>query len=133
MINANIYAELVESYFSFLEKEFGYILIQEKIRENVFYEIRYAKPNKQISVSYENLEDYFLVTIFLLENGKLPDYDDKSKTLHLSQLNKTILPIITSQQIQLNNNYFSIFKTSDRIENRILKSAKELRLCMNFI
>jgi len=83
-----------------------------------------------VSISYENIEDYLLVIIFLLQNGKLPDYDDKTKTLHLNKINAQILSRIDKNEISLNNEYFDKFNPKYELKKKLLKSAKELRLCL---
>ncbi len=106
MIEANQYIETVESYFGFLTTEFDFKVSEEKIIGNAFYDVQYKDETRIVSVSYENIEDYLLVIIFLLQNGKLPDYDDKTKTLHLNQLNAKVLPSIDRTEINVNNEYF---------------------------
>ena len=83
---------------------------------------------KIVSISYENIEDYFQVIIFKLQNGEIPNYDDETKTLHLNKLNKAILSKTEKNEFNLNNEYFSKFHTREKLQKEILKSAKELRL-----
>lgn len=130
MIDGNVYLEIVESYFDFLQKDFGFKISEEKIRGNAFYDVQYRDTKKMISISYENIEDYFLVTVFILQAGRLPNYDDKSKTLHLNTLNNAVLPNLDQYVISQNNDYFSHFHPSTDLQRKILKSAKELRLCL---
>ena len=65
-----------------------------------------------------------------MQNGELPDYDDKTKTLHLNQLNAQVLSSIDRTEISLNNEYFLKFNPNNKLEKKLLKSAKELRLCL---
>jgi len=130
MIEADKYIKLVKTYFNFLVSEFKFKTTEEKIRGNAFYEVLYKEKAFIISISYENIEDYFAVVIFILKNGVLPDYDDKTKTLHLNQLNHLILPFMDGDEIKKNNQFFASFDAADSIERKILKSAKELRLWM---
>ena len=60
----------------------------------------------------------------------MPDYDDKVETLHLSKLNEVILSIIDKNEINLNKEYFREFNVTDELDRKLLKSAKELRLCL---
>lgn len=124
------YVNTVKNYFEFLISEFRFRILEEKIRGNAFYDVQYIDSKRVISISYENIEDYLLVIIFILQNGKLPDYDNKTKTLHLNQLNAKILTNIDKKEINLNNEYFSKFHAIDELERKLLKSAKELRLCL---
>ncbi len=128
MIEAKKYIETVKDYYSFLITECDLLIINEKIRGNAFYDIQYGDKTKIISISYENIEDYFQVIIFKLQNGEIPDYDDETKTLHLNKLNEAILSKIDKNEFYLNNVYFSKFHSREKLQKKILKSAKELRL-----
>jgi len=130
MIEGNQFIETVKSYFAFLESEFNFKVLEEKIIGNAFYDVQYRDETRLVSVSYENIEDYLLVTIFMLRNGELPDYDDKTKTLHLNQLNAIVLPRVDKTEISLNSDNFSMFQPRNELERKLLKSAKELRLCL---
>jgi hypothetical protein len=127
MIKAEEYVGLVENYFSFLEKEFDFTIIERKKTSNSFYSVRYGNETRVISISYENIEDYFTVIIFILINGELPNYDDKSRTLHLDQFTKFISSL-NREEINQNNEYFKNFVATDELSKKILKSARELRL-----
>jgi hypothetical protein len=132
MIEGNQYVQIVKEYFKFLVSDFKFQVSEEKIRGNAFYDVQYKNITNIVSISYENIEDYLLVTIFILQNGNLPDYDDKTKTLHLSQLNKEVLSLVSKNEINSNNEYFSQFTANDELERKLLKSAKELHLCMKY-
>jgi hypothetical protein len=131
MIDGDKYVEKVTEYFSYLIEKYNYTIIKKEIRGNTFYCVEYGDQLKVVSISYENIEDYFQVVVFILTNGRRPGYDDKTQTLHLNKLNQTILSIINKDEIVINNEYFSKFRAGNIIERKILKSAKELRLCLN--
>lgn len=133
MIDGKQYIETVEEYFSFLVKEFNLSIVNRKIRGNAFYDVQYGDVKKTISISYENIEDYFQVIIFILQNGQLPDYDDKTKTIHLDKLNNTIFSTVDNNEIILNSIFFEKFQANNKIERLLLKSAKELRLCLRYM
>lgn len=128
MVDGKLYTNLVLKYFSYLTFEFNFKVLDVVIRGNAFYDVKYEDKIKRISISYENIEDFFSVTVFLLQNGNLPAYDDKSKTLHLNKLNSLYSNISSDQNIKLNNEFFVIFKAGNSLERKILKAAKELRL-----
>ena len=130
MIEGEKYTEDVKTYFNYLITEFGFRMSNEKIRCNAFYDLQYSDGNRIVSVSYENIEDYLQVIVYMLQNGKLPDYDDKTKTLHLNRLNAQVMSIIDRNEIGLNNEFFVKFNPKLEIEKQLLKSAKELRLCL---
>ncbi len=132
MLEGNQFVETVEDYFAFLEAEFNFNVSDEKILGNTFYDVKYKDEARIVSVSYENIEDYLLVIIFILLNGELPDYDDKTKTLHLSQLNATILSRVDKNKIYSNTEYFLRFSPKNELERELLKSAKELRMYLKY-
>ena len=131
MIEFKSYKDFVLKTFSFLITEFKMDLGKETINGNVFYDIQYADKNKIISISLETIGNYFQVTLFILDNGKLPDYDDKTRTIHLNKLNKDILLKLDRNEFDENNIHFKNVETKDQTKRRILKSAKDLRLCLN--
>ncbi|TYR30795.1 hypothetical protein FXV77_21765 [Sphingobacterium phlebotomi] len=130
MIDGTKYIEIVKLFFSFLITEFGFILSKETENGNAFYDVEYRDTERAVSISYENIEDYLQVIVFELKNGKLPDYDDKTHTLHLNDLNKRILSGIERNEIERNNEDFNKFDVNGELERKLLKSAKELRLAL---
>ncbi|GAA4340476.1 hypothetical protein GCM10023149_51930 [Mucilaginibacter gynuensis] len=133
MIDAKSYTAFVKRYYSFLISEFDFIVSSEKVRGNTFYDIQYSNKKIAISISYENIEDYFQINIYLLNNGYFPDYDDKTKTLNLSKVNALVIKEISKKEIELNNDYFLIFEAHDHFQKKLIKSAKELRLSMKHL
>jgi hypothetical protein len=130
MLNGKDYIQKIKSFFSFLEKELNFKVINEIINGNAFYDVEYSDKIYTISISYENITDHIEVTLFKLQNGKLPHYDDKSKSLHLKNLNTSIIPKLLKTDIQLNNKQFRKFKVESIFEKKLLKEAKELRICL---
>lgn len=130
MVDGSEYIKIVKLYYSFLESEFGFNTPNETINGSAFYDIEYRDGQKVISISYENIEDHLEVIVFKLQNGKMPDYDDKSKTLHLNQLNKLVMPKVDKTEMSSNVAYFSKYNAKDELERKLLKEAKELRLCL---
>lgn len=130
MIRGEEYVSEVKEFFGFLIDEFHFSLLSEKIQGNAFYDVVYEDQTRQISVSYENIEDYLLVIVFLLKDGKLPDYDDKTRTLHLNHLNRVIFKTVQENDIKSNEEFFSRFIAKGEFKGKLLKVAKELRLCL---
>jgi hypothetical protein len=130
MIDSSEYIKIVNDYFEFLKTEFDFKLLEEKVRGNAFYDIKYKDASRVVSISYENIEDYLLATVFLLQNGEMPDYDDKTKTLHLKQLNRLVISKASKEEINLNAEYFTKYNAKTELERKLLKEAKELRLCL---
>jgi hypothetical protein len=134
MVEGTEYVQAVRIIFSFLSEEYGITDTSEKIRGNVFYDVQYRTPLKVISISYENIEDYLQVIVFKLKSGKLPDYDDKTHTLHLNVLNKIAFSKANKANIEQNNQYFNNhIKADTTLERKLLKSAKDLRLAMQLV
>lgn len=102
MIEGLQYTEVVKLFYSFLESEYGFNILNESINGNVFK----------------------------LNNEQMPDYDDKRRTLHLNKLNAAIISKLDRNEIDLNNEYFAKFQAKNELERKLLKSAKELRLCL---
>jgi hypothetical protein len=132
MIEGEEYIKAVKQFFSFLETDFGFSKENETINGNIFYDVEFKDKKRIVSISYENIEDHLEVVVFMLQDGKVPDYDDKTKTLHLRQLNKLIIEKVEEREISLNAEYFVKYITKNRIERKLLKEAKELRLCLKY-
>ncbi len=133
MVDELEYIKTVKLYYSFLESEFGFGNVNETINGNAFYDVEFKGEEKVISISYENLEDHLEVIVFLLNNGNMPDFDDKTKTLHLNQLNRLLLAKASIEEIKLNAEFFAKYNAKNELERKLLKEAKELRLCLNHL
>ena len=130
MIEGKEYIKVVELFYSFIETEFGFGKVSETINGNAFYDVEFKDKKRVISISYENIENHLKVIVFMLQNGNLPDYDDKTKTLHLKQLNGLAMAKASQEEIYLNAEYFAKYNPKNEIELKLLKEAKELRLCL---
>jgi len=130
MIEEEEYIEVVRKFYSFLEADFGFSIANETVNGNAFYDVEFWDGERIISISYENIEDHLEVIIFLLHNGQMPNYDDKTKTIHLKRLNKLIMARASREEIGLNAECFANYNPKNEIERKLLKGAKELRLCL---
>jgi hypothetical protein len=130
MIEGNEYIEIIKKFYSFLETDFGINKINETIYGNAFYDVEFKDKERIISISYENIEDHLEVIVFMLKDGKMPDYDDKTKTLHLKQLKRLVITKASKQEITSNAEYFTKYIAKNELERKLLKEAKELRLCL---
>jgi hypothetical protein len=130
MVEGTEYIKTVKSFYSFLESEFGFKKVNETVNGNAFYDVEYRDTDRVISISYENIEAHLEVIVFKLLNGKMPDYVDKSQTLHLNQLNKSLMSRVDKAEISSNAQYFTKHNPKDDLERKLLKGAKELRLCL---
>jgi hypothetical protein len=132
MIDGREYTDAVTIFYSFLETEYNFSKVKEVINGNAFYDVEFMDKDRVISVSYENIADHLEVIIFMLQNGALPEYDDKTKTLHLKSLNRLVMVKVSKEEFKLNAEYFSRFNPKSNIERKLLKEAKELRLCLKY-
>ena len=130
MITSEKYIAFVKETFSYLIDELDYEVGNIKINGNIFYDVEFKKTNKVISISLETLENYPRVIIFNSDGRILSDYDNRTKTIHLNELTKEILPNLEKINFELNEKYFEKFKPETETEKLILKSAKELRICL---
>jgi hypothetical protein len=130
MVEELEYIETVKLYYSFLETEFGFSKTNETVSGNAFYDVEFKDKERVISISYENIEDHLEVIVFIMKNGKMPDYDNKTKTLHLKKLNRLVMAKVNKGDINLNTEYFAKYKAKNELERKLLKKAKELRLCL---
>ena len=130
MIEGEEYLNTVNKFYSFLETDFGFRKKNEVINGNVFYDVEYSDKKQIVSISYENISDHLEVIVFLLQNGEMPKYDDKTKTLHLKQLNRLVMAKASKEKINLNAEYFAKYNAENELERKLLKEAKELRLCL---
>ena len=129
MTDGTKYTRIVKMFFSFLITEFGFRLSKVTENGNAFYDVEYRDSSRAVFISYENIEDYLQVIVFKLKNGKLPDYDDETNTLHLNELNKRVISGIDMNEIERNSEEFK-FDANAELERKLLKSAKELRLAL---
>ncbi len=132
MITELSFENIVKTYFSFLTDEFSYKTKDIANNGNLFYEIIYECFSNIISISYESYQDYLLVKLYVLKDGKMPDYDDSNYSFRLNELNKKVFPFIDNVEIIENNEFFSRYQALNDFEKELLKSAKELRLYLKY-
>jgi hypothetical protein len=130
MIVGEEYIQVVKQFYSFLETDYGFSIVNETINGSAFYDVEYRDSDRIVSISYENIEDHLEVIVFKLKNGKMPDYDDKTRSLHLKQLNKLVTAKVSREEISLNTAYFDRYNAKNEVERKLLVEAIELRLCL---
>jgi hypothetical protein len=134
MIKEKTFTDFVTKTFKFLQTDFQYELSKKTANGNIFYDVEYTdNKSRIISISLETIENYVRVIIFTLDNGKRSDYDDKAKTFHLKHLTDKLLKTLDKAEFENNNRHFKDFETKDETEKMILKSAKDLKLCLKHI
>ncbi len=130
MIRGLEFIELTRKNNRFLVDEFDFIEFNVTNREGLFYDIEYKKDGLLISISHENRDDYLQVILFRLIDGKKPEYDDTQMTIHLEKLNNMLLKPLNSNDFKENEFYFASLNASSNVERKLLKAAKELRICL---
>ena len=119
----------IKNYFNYLVTEFDCKICNERYDNSLLFEIEYcSKKDIIVSISYDVRNDFIQIILFIKKNGMMPDYDDKSHTIHLTELNKKILPLMKKLDFENNNKYFSNFAINKG--DNLLKQAKDLRLCL---
>jgi LytS/YehU family sensor histidine kinase len=104
--------------------------MESKENNTLLHAVRYEKDNTLISISYDVRDDNLQVIIYKLRHGMMPDYDDKTRTIHLNSLNTKLLPMIEKDAFLENNSYVQEFSATNDSEHKLLKLTKELRLCL---
>jgi len=133
MIDGNLFFVSVKKYFNFLVIEQGFSLLEENTRGNIYFEVQFKKETTIISISYENHEDYLSIVIYKLQSGRIPSFNDKANIIELKSLTAKIIPDLDKIEINNNNEFFSEFHVDSLIEKKIMKSARNLRLCFPYI
>ena len=131
MVTDNEYFEKVETYFKFLVNEFKFKVESKTFNGNVFFDIEYKSKNILISISYENIEDFLEIIIFPNSANNNISFKGSNENFRLSQLRNDLLTKIKNSDFEKNNKFFIKFKTKNNFERNLLKSAKDLRICLN--
>jgi hypothetical protein len=95
-----------------------------------FSSAKFQGSRSALSVSYEYGDDH--LNIMLLTRGaeELEDIDDRDKSLRLADLNSRYTRLITPEERVDNQHYFAAFGARDALEERWLKSTRDLRLVL---
>lgn len=94
------------------------------------YSVSFSGPSHLVSVSHEPGEAFLIVFVSPAGKKRLSDFDDKTRTPRLSDLNGKYMPLITNEERTQNEAFFRSVKINDDDEARLLKCAKELRLVL---
>lgn len=132
MLTGNEFINVAKHSFSFLKSEFGMETEKIIIRSNVFYAIRYSNSFILISISYENIDDYFNIQLIKKIYGKISHYDDLNNSMNLTSLNRLIMEKIKNDEL-VENQKKIILHTTDNFEKRILRDAIKLQFCLRNI
>ena len=128
-MNGQQFIDTVILYFNDFLAQYGFTFVEGKYSGRL-YDVQFESVKYSLSISYEPGDDYLLVVLFTLKEGKLSDFDDRTQTFRLGDLNAKFMPLISSDEINENNVYFSRYVATTPLEKQLLKSAKDLRLCM---
>lgn len=117
-----------EAYDPFIRK-FGFVRGGESINGR-FCNVIFNRGECAISVTYELGEEEVFVSVYERTDGGLSDYDDRSRTVRLSDLNRTYMSSIGPEERAENESLFRLIRADDGEQVKLLKSAKELRLVL---
>ena len=84
-----------------------------------FYRVSFTSVRHQVSLSYEPGDDAFFVVVFSREGGQLSDYDDRTKTPRLSDLNKRYMHLVSASE-RASNQAFSRVSSPVTLLNGLL-------------
>ncbi len=132
MISGNSFVNSTKMFFSFLENEFGMKINEIIVNGNFFYAIRYSNDFFLVSISYENIENYFNVQLIRKIDGMFASFDDVNNSINLKRLYFLTLKRISKCELDKMNAEFDIH-TNNNFEKMILESAKKLKTCLNNI
>jgi hypothetical protein len=133
MIDEEEYFRIVDRYYSFILIEFYFVKSEKMAIGNSFLKVEFTNSKFTIYISYENVESYLRIIVFELINGAMPSYDDSTHTLHLSRLNTLVMSKVNKDEVRVNAQFFSAQNPKTDIERKLLKGAKELRLCLKHL
>jgi hypothetical protein len=94
-----------------------------------FYQVRFTSPELSLSVSYET-GDESLSVVVSSAGGNLLDYDNRRKSPRLSDLNARYMKLVTKDERAANEGFFASVIVENKVELRLLKAAKELRIVL---
>ncbi len=132
MIEKVKYISAVKEYYSFLQSEFSLKVSKEYNAGNAFYNIEFKGKRLKISISYENIEDYFLITIYKPKNFWEALHGKATKSIRINELTPLISEKLAVDDFNENDVLFSKFESNGSIERMLLKGAKDLRLCLKY-
>lgn len=119
----------ISLYFDHFLKLFGFPVPAKFTISGRLYDATYEKNNKLLSISYEPGDEYLEIMLFEKNGDKLSDYDDRSVTKSLSDLNKKFSVNFSDVGIKDIVNYFNGMKAVDAESKQLKKRARELNFC----
>jgi hypothetical protein len=128
-MSTNAFERMITAAFAPFLKDLGFT--QEAMHSSGrFSSVRFQGSLHVLSVSYEYGDDH--LNIMLLTRGaeELGDMDDRSKSPRLPDLNTRYASLITPEDRLDNQHYFAAIVARDALEDRLLKSARDLRLVL---
>ena len=123
------FVNLVDYYFGFLVNVWNFNKISEKTIGQFYYSITFQRPGLyNISIDFENAENYLNITIFTLNKYGQESKWESSNTYHLSQINSLIINRIDSIEYKENNYFFQSYLHTGCLQRHYDNAAKSLRL-----
>ena len=121
----------ISLYFDHFLVLFGFSIPARFNLSGRLYDATYEKHNKSLSISYEPSDEYLEIMLFEKCGNNLSDYDDRSATKSLSDLNKQYAINVKDTAIKKIDKYFSGFALVNEESILLRKQARELNFCFH--
>lgn len=94
------------------------------------YSVRFASGTHRISLSYEPGDEWANLVVSDTPNPSLAEFDDRTRSPRLSDLNRKYMSQVTEDDRRSNNLYFGAETSGSPQETQLFKWARELRLLL---
>jgi hypothetical protein len=128
-MNGISFSALLRSAFQPFLNELGFVM-EAPLISGRYYRSSFIGERNVVSVSYEPGDEAVIVAVFSKCGSEVSDFDDRSKTLLLSDLNRRYQSQVTESERLQNDLAFQCILVEDQAERVLLKAAKELRLLL---
>ncbi len=128
-MNEKDFTEMINKAFIPFLKDLGFIMDSQNI-SGKFYKVSFSDSTHKVNIAYEPSEKERLFVVIFRINSPLSEFDNRSKSPSLSNLNSLFMNQISTDQRVLNDEYFKNIEIKDEDGKLMLKTAKELRLVL---
>ncbi len=95
------------------------------------YDVDFNGPTHMVSISYEPGDEQFLITVAPVGQSRLSDYDNRTITPRLGDLNERYMKFVAEEERLANEAAFSSIAVKSKEELHLLKSAIDLSLVLH--
>jgi len=118
----------ISLYFDHFLRCFGFLTPAKFTISGRMYDATYEKSNKSLSISYEPGDEYLEIILFEKNGEKLSDYDDRTTTKSLSDLNRQYTINIKNTDINKIDESFNSLVAENKELMQLKKKARELNI-----